>query len=258
MQRAHSGPSPRSIPNHRAAVLTFSSNVVGFTPFSTNRSAARQALEDARVSGETALYDAAAVALRGLREGGGRRAVVLFTDGEDNRSRMSIDQVIDLGPLGFPEVRSGFFGERSALEALECYLVLRGLRTLSLRRARSQASAQVIAKRLAAKDFHFLVAEDGEALVGAAAMQGNWHLYHLFVARGYQRGGLAWRLWQILRDEALSAGPPRSFKANVPRYSIAAYTRLGFKADGAMRDEKGVRFQPMTCPAKRLEAAAAT
>jgi cystathionine gamma-synthase len=34
--------------------------------------------------------------------------------------------------------------------ALECYLVLRGLRTLSLRRARSQASAQVIAERLAA------------------------------------------------------------------------------------------------------------
>lgn len=34
--------------------------------------------------------------------------------------------------------------------ALECFLVLRGLRTLALRRARSQASAQVIAERLAA------------------------------------------------------------------------------------------------------------
>lgn len=111
-----------------------------------------------------------------------------------------------------------------------------------------ELAPEVIAKRLAAKDFHFLVAEDGEALVAVAAMQGNWHLYHLLVAKGYQRGGLAGRLWQILRDEALSAGAPRNFKANVPRYSIAAYTRLGFKADGAMRDEKGVRFQPMTCP----------
>jgi GNAT superfamily N-acetyltransferase len=113
-----------------------------------------------------------------------------------------------------------------------------------------------ITKRVSAKDFHFLVAEDGEALVGVAAMQDNWHLYHLFVAKGYQRGGLAGRLWQILRDEALSADPPRNFKANVPRYAIAAYARLGFKADGAMRDEKGVHFQPMTCPAKRLGAAA--
>ena len=83
-------------PGDRAAVLTFASNVVGFTPFSTDRAAARKALEAARVSGETALYDAAAVTLRKLRETSGRRAVVLFTDGEDNRSRMSIDQVVDL------------------------------------------------------------------------------------------------------------------------------------------------------------------
>ena len=48
------------------------------------------------MSGETALYDAAAVALRKLQESSGRRAVVLFTDGEDNRSRMAIDRVIDL------------------------------------------------------------------------------------------------------------------------------------------------------------------
>ena len=83
-------------PGDRAAILTFASRVVGFTPFSTDRSAARQALEDARVSGETALYDATVMALRKLHEAGGRRAVVLFTDGEDNQSRMSIDQVIDL------------------------------------------------------------------------------------------------------------------------------------------------------------------
>lgn len=83
-------------PGDRAAVLTFASNVVGFTPFSTDRGPARAALEEARVSGETALYDATAVALRKLREQAGRRAVVLFTDGEDNRSRLTIDQVVDL------------------------------------------------------------------------------------------------------------------------------------------------------------------
>jgi GNAT superfamily N-acetyltransferase len=120
-----------------------------------------------------------------------------------------------------------------------------------------QLAPEVIAQRLAAKDFHFLVAEDGQGLVGVAAMQGNWHLYHLFVAKVDQRGGLGRRLWQILRDQALTDSPPRSFKANVPRYAIAAYTRLGFEADGAMRDEKGVRFQPMTSPAKRLGAVAA-
>jgi ribosomal protein S18 acetylase RimI-like enzyme len=111
-----------------------------------------------------------------------------------------------------------------------------------------ELAPEVIAKRLADKKFRFLVAEDGEALVGVAALQGNWHLYHLFVAKADQRGGLARRLWQLLRDEVLSADPPRSFKANVPRYAIGAYTRLGFRADGAMREENGVCFQPMSCP----------
>jgi VWFA-related protein len=83
-------------PNDQAAVLTFSSKVVGFTDFSTDKSSARAALEKARVDGETALYDATGVALRRLKEASGRRAVVLFTDGEDNRSRMSVDRVIDL------------------------------------------------------------------------------------------------------------------------------------------------------------------
>ncbi len=83
-------------PNDQAAVLTFSSKVVGFTEFATDKSSARAALEKARVDGETALYDATGVALRRLKEASGRRAVVLFTDGEDNRSRMSVDRVIDL------------------------------------------------------------------------------------------------------------------------------------------------------------------
>jgi N-acetylglutamate synthase-like GNAT family acetyltransferase len=113
-----------------------------------------------------------------------------------------------------------------------------------------QLTPTATAKRLADKDFRFLVAEDGDAMVGVAALQGNWHLYHLAVAKNYQRGGLAGRLWQILRDEVLGSDPPRNFKANVPSYASGAYTRLGFKADGEMREEKGVRFQPMTCPVK--------
>jgi GNAT superfamily N-acetyltransferase len=114
-----------------------------------------------------------------------------------------------------------------------------------------ELAPEVIAKRLGDKEFWFLIAEDGKVPVGIAAMQNGWHLYHLLVAKGYQRGGLAGRLWQILRDEALRVAPPRRFKANVPRYAIAAFRRLGFKNEGEIRDEKGVVFQPMTCPGKQ-------
>ena len=112
-------------PGDRVAVLTFASNVVGFTPFSTDRSAARQALEDARVNGETALYDAAATALRKLREASGRRTVVLFTDGEDNRSRMSIEQVIDLARTNEVSVFAVAQG------VVEVHALLRGLDRLA-------------------------------------------------------------------------------------------------------------------------------
>ena len=112
-------------PGDRVAVLTFASNVVGFTPFSTDRTAARQALEDARVNGETALYDAAATALRKLREASGRRTVVLFTDGEDNRSRMSIEQVIDLARTNEVSVFAVAQG------VVEVHALLRGLDRLA-------------------------------------------------------------------------------------------------------------------------------
>jgi len=83
-------------PSDRAAVLTFASQVVGWTPPSADRAATRRAVLEAQLGGETALYDATAIALRRVRGEGGRRALVLFTDGEDNRSRMSVEQVIDL------------------------------------------------------------------------------------------------------------------------------------------------------------------
>ncbi len=38
-----------------------------------------------------------------------------------------IDEIIDLGPLGFSEVRTGFFSERSTREALEYYLIFGGV-----------------------------------------------------------------------------------------------------------------------------------
>lgn len=83
-------------PVDEVSVMTFSSGVVDITPFSADKRKAQEAVEDARVIGETALYDATAAALKQLRAAKGRRAVILFTDGEDNRSRMSVEQVVEM------------------------------------------------------------------------------------------------------------------------------------------------------------------
>lgn len=82
-------------PEDQAALLTFNSQITGFTSFTRDKASLRNAVDRLRPAGETALYDATATALKKLDSAAGRRAVVLFTDGEDNRSRMTVTQVID-------------------------------------------------------------------------------------------------------------------------------------------------------------------
>ena len=78
------------------ALLTFNSTVVGWVPFTRQREAIHSEIDASRTEGETALYDAAGQALKRLKPLKRRKAVVLFTDGEDNRSRLSVDQVIGI------------------------------------------------------------------------------------------------------------------------------------------------------------------
>ena len=78
------------------SLLTFSSTTVGWVPFTRQREPIHTAIDATRTEGETALYDATGQALRRLKPLKRRKAVVLFTDGEDNRSRLSVDQVVGM------------------------------------------------------------------------------------------------------------------------------------------------------------------
>jgi Ca-activated chloride channel family protein len=77
-------------------LLTFNSAVVGTVDPTLNRAKVRAAIDSAQPAGETALYDAVAASLRRLKTVKGRKAVILLTDGEDNRSRLSVGQVIEM------------------------------------------------------------------------------------------------------------------------------------------------------------------
>src|SRR6186997_2581909 len=50
--------------------------------------------------------------------------------------------------------------------------------------------------------FRYLVAVDGEGIVGVGAMKENSHLYHLFVSETHHGQGIARMLWVTLRDVA--------------------------------------------------------
>ncbi|HEX5134921.1 MAG TPA: VWA domain-containing protein [Thermoanaerobaculia bacterium] len=83
-------------PEDEVALLTFNSTTVGWVPFTRQRDAIHSEIDASRTEGETALYDAAGQALKRLKPLKRRKAVVLFTDGEDNRSRLSVDQVVGI------------------------------------------------------------------------------------------------------------------------------------------------------------------
>jgi ribosomal protein S18 acetylase RimI-like enzyme len=100
-------------------------------------------------------------------------------------------------------------------------------------------TAAKVAERLA-RDFRFYVAEDAGELAAVAAIRANAHLYYLFVAKAYQRRGIARRLWLRLRDDSLAAGNPGRFTVNASNYAVAPYEKLGFRRVEPTREMNGV------------------
>ena len=80
-------------PKDEVGLMTFSTTVVGTVDFTKDRAPLHEAIDAAQTQGETALYDVTAMALKKLKPLKRRKAVILFTDGDDNRSRLSVEQV---------------------------------------------------------------------------------------------------------------------------------------------------------------------
>ena len=83
-------------PDDEVGLYTFNTAVVGSVDLTRDRAPVEAAIAAVQPAGETALYDAIASALKRLKPIKRRKAVVVFTDGEDNRSRLSVAQVIEM------------------------------------------------------------------------------------------------------------------------------------------------------------------
>ena len=85
-------------PGASTTLLPFSSEVATPKPFTDDKQKLKDQIRTLRPAGETAIFDAAYKALMTLmlsdREG--KRAVILLTDGKDNRSDKNVEQVIQL------------------------------------------------------------------------------------------------------------------------------------------------------------------
>ncbi|MBD3289171.1 VWA domain-containing protein [candidate division KSB1 bacterium] len=73
-------------PVDSAGVIVFDHEIKAYQPMTDDMDAIRQIVENAESKGKTALYDALMLAIEGTKFANGRRAIVVYADGEDNSS----------------------------------------------------------------------------------------------------------------------------------------------------------------------------
>jgi Ca-activated chloride channel family protein len=79
----------------QAMVVQFNESVKGSAEFTGDTERLEQFVEAVQAWGGTALYDAVHYALNRIRDRPGRKAVVVFSDGDDNRSDLKEQEVLD-------------------------------------------------------------------------------------------------------------------------------------------------------------------
>jgi VWFA-related protein len=90
-----------SVPRARELITIFFDEEIRLSRYdSENQQGLFDRIHAAKGGGNTALYDAIAVYLSRVQDASGRKVLVIFSDGEDSRSSLSLDEVLKL-------VRSG-------------------------------------------------------------------------------------------------------------------------------------------------------
>jgi GNAT superfamily N-acetyltransferase len=104
-------------------------------------------------------------------------------------------------------------------------------------------TAGAIESYIKSADIDYRKAMVDHRLAGVVALRDGHHLYHLFVAREFQRRGIATALWHTVR--ALASSSKKGITVNSSLLAIPVYERFGFRATGPKIEKDGVAFVPM-------------
>jgi Ca-activated chloride channel family protein len=77
------------------AIFTFDEQMVVRQAFTTDKAAAKRAILRLQASGRTALFDALSEATETVSEQPGKKAIVVFTDGDDNASALNAQAAVN-------------------------------------------------------------------------------------------------------------------------------------------------------------------
>lgn len=88
-------------PGDQAGLMTFNSEVRYVQPLTSDLAVLKTAIDKLDAYEDTAMYDALAQGTQVLKDVPGRKAIIVLTDGMDNISKNTPDQVIEgIGPIG--------------------------------------------------------------------------------------------------------------------------------------------------------------
>lgn len=96
-------------PEDQAGLITYDTHVYNVQPVTSDRAALSAAIEALQAGSDTAMYDALMEAETALAALPGRKAIIVLTDGLDNRSRSTEDDVVaGIGQSGLSISAIGF------------------------------------------------------------------------------------------------------------------------------------------------------
>ena len=94
-------------------------------------------------------------------------------------------------------------------------------------------------------NFNYLVGFVGQVIAGVIAVRDTTHVHHLFVAPEFHRKGLAAKLWEHAKVDALALGNKEGFSVRSSEFAVPVYERFGFRVIGARAEKDGIVFVPM-------------
>jgi Ca-activated chloride channel family protein len=96
-------------PNDQVGIVAFSDRITTVQEVTQNKAVLINSIEKLQATGDTAMYDAALKAVEVLNPLAGRKAIIILTDGMDNRSENTPDKVITaIGQKGLSISTVGF------------------------------------------------------------------------------------------------------------------------------------------------------
>jgi VWFA-related protein len=117
-------------PGDEAGLLSFNTRISYVLPVTADHDKLKLAIQGLVATGDTAMFDALAQGIEELKDVSGRKAIIVITDGMDNRSKQTTDGVVTaIGPsglsistigLGDPAQKTGSFAgiNETALKSL--------------------------------------------------------------------------------------------------------------------------------------------